>query len=122
MNAKGTPTSFACCTTDLVGNAYGGGANGKIYIVQENLVIKMIDSGQKSDGFVGALVYTNNLLIAGYQGGSIRMYNTDNIKDVLCIQVFYVGYQVRALDMKDGLVIVGLRNGNIEELSVEDGS
>ena len=109
-------TSFACCTSDTEGHAFGGAANGLIYRVQGNTVVGTIDKHQQ-DGFVGAIVHSTRL-IAGSKGGLICLYNTDGGGSE-CMWAFSVGSLPRAIDMKMGQIIVGLRNGNILELEVE---
>ena len=50
---KGEQTSFGCCTSDINGTCYAGGANSKIYLWKGNAFVSTLNKHNK--GFIAAI-------------------------------------------------------------------
>jgi WD40 repeat protein len=107
-------TSFSCVAWDDKGHAYTGGANSKIYVWNAEGEKDRNCTGTISvhkGGFICSIIYTDcgKLLSGGKDGDvheidvaggtSIRHWSFDNL--------------VRAVDLCNGNLLVGLRDGTI---------
>lgn len=105
-------TSFSCVAWDADGKAYGGGANAKIYIFDkaERKCVGTIDAHK--DGFICALTYVDGKLFSGGKDGQVCCIDTASMQ---VTKTWDFNNLVRAIDFKDGNLLVGLRNGSIME-------
>ena len=116
-------TSFSCVAADDNGIFYGGGANRggpKIYIWggDDGRTCQGTMDGHHSKGFICSLRFVGGNLFSGGKDGKVNMYNTS---DLQCTQTWQFDSLVRAVDYKDGNLIVGLRDGTIKGV-MADGS
>jgi len=107
-------TSFACVTADDQGNCYAGAANSLVYVWNGNSCKKAVGFNDK--GFIGAINWVDGKLYTGGRDGKVCIIDTDSMT---CIEAIDFGMLPRALDVKDGNLIVGLRNGSIVQCNIE---
>ena len=107
-------TSFACCTADDQGRCYAGGANALIYVWAGNSCQKTL--GFHESGFIGALNWVEGKLYSGGKDGRVCIIDTNTME---CCEAISFGILPRAVDVQNGCMVVGLRNGSIVECNVE---
>ena len=105
---------FACCTSDDQGNMYAGAANSLIYVYGGNQPRKAI--GFTGKGFIGAINWVEGKLYAGSRSGMVSVIDSASME---CLENIDFGMLPRAIDAKDGNLIVGLRNGSIVQCNLE---
>lgn len=113
---SGNPmTSFAAVTADDEGNAYAGASNSLIYKWAGNSCKGTWDlHGDRC--FVGAIVWIDGVLYSGARDGRVNMINPGDMSVTKC---FDFGCLPRAIDVKDGQLVVGLRTGAIVTCNLE---
>jgi hypothetical protein len=107
-------TNFACCTADDQGNCYAGGTNALIYVWAGNSCKKTF--GFHDKGFVGAINWVDGKLYSGGRDGRVCIIDPAAGE---CLEAIDFGMLPRALDVYNGNLIVGLRNGSIVECNLE---
>lgn len=108
---KGDATSHCCVAWDDAGNCYSGGANSNIYCWTGNELQKTYDV--HGDGFVCAIQWSGGKIVSGGKDGKIVISDpvtgkSEKEHDVKCL--------VRSVDMVDGKILAGLRDGSILEI------
>lgn len=98
--------------------AYGGGGNGLIYVYNGNSIKQTLDFHGEDSGFVGAINWVGGKLFSGSRDGKVLITDTSSMT---CIKGFQADALPRAIDSHLGKIVVGLRNGNIEEYDIESG-
>lgn len=98
--------SFASITYSDNSTCYAGTFNGKIYVFNGTATTKNVSVHK---GTVTAMCWSNGKLYTGGADYNLAIFD-DNLKK-LCS--FNLGSSPRAIDVKDGNIIVGLRNGSI---------
>lgn len=111
----GKPTSHCCTTWDEDGLCYTGGANSHIYIWEGRNLKSNYDVHGK--GFVCAIRYCEGKIVSGAKDGKVviscpKEQKAEREIDVNCL--------VRSVDMHNGNIIAGLRNGTIVEINSSD--
>jgi WD40 repeat protein len=102
-------TSFSCVTYDDQGVCYAGGANGSIYVWNGNTLTTTFKASNV--GFVGAIRWRDGKLYSGGKDGFVRQWNTSTLTEEWCSRDY--GALIRAIDVYNGKMLVGLRNGTI---------
>lgn len=110
FGTNGEQTSFSCAAYDDQGFAYTGGSNGSIYIWSGNTLKTTVKA---STGFVGALRWLNGKLYSGGKDGKVNIWATSGGELTLEGTIDFGGVLIRAIDVQDGTMLVGLRNGTI---------
>lgn len=108
------PTSFACVTADDTGLCYAGATNSLIYVYSGNACKKAV--GFHDKGFVGAINWVDGKLYTGGRDGKVCIIDPAAME---CISAIEFGMLPRALDVKDGNLIVGLMNGSIVQCNLD---
>lgn len=112
---KGKPTSHCCVTWDDNGMCYTGGANSHIYCWEGRDLSGHYDVHGR--GFVCAIRYVDGKIISGAKDGKVVISCPKEQKAERSIDV---GCLVRSVDMANGTIIAGLRNGTILEIDGSD--
>jgi WD40 repeat protein len=107
-------TSFACITCDDKGTAFAGAANSLIYVWAGNSCKQTL--GFHERGFVGAIVWIDGNLYSGGKDGRVNVIDCSNYSVTKCIDF---GCLPRAIDVRDGELVVGLRTGAIVKCNLE---
>ena len=107
--------SFACITADDKGTAYSGGTNAQVYLWNGN-TCKTTLAKHAPVGFVGAIMWNNGKLYSGGKDGRVVIVNTDTME---AEKAFTFGELIRAIDVKDNLMVVGLRTGSIIQTDLD---
>ena len=116
FGSNGEQTSFSCAAFDDQGNAYTGGANGLIYVWSGNTLKTTVKASE--GGFVGAMRWVDGKLYSGAKDGKVRIWNTAGGDLVEEGQVDFEGVLIRAIDVYNGKMLVGVRNGFIYEVDL----
>jgi WD40 repeat protein len=106
--------SFACVAYDDQGVCYTGGSDSLIY-VWGGRSLKQTLSFHKS-GFVGALRFTSGKLFSGGKDGVINMINTGTLTVEKSFD--FGGVLIRAIDVHNGEMLVGMRDGTIYTMDI----
>ena len=103
-------TSFSAVCWDTDGNCYTGGANSLIYKwnAEERSCVGTIKAHTK--GFVCSLTFQDGKLYSGGKDGFVHEIDVGSMESA---NSWDFGNLVRAVDVKDGNLLVGLRNGDI---------
>ena len=112
---KAKMTSHACVTYDEKGTAYSGGANSYIHCWRNRQLAKAYKV--HDSGFVGAIKVFEDKIYSGGKDGSIIVSNPNNGSIERTVQV---GSLIRAIDFRDGNILVGDFDGRIMEVSPDD--
>jgi WD40 repeat protein len=113
----GPMTSHAAVTSDDKGTAYSGASNSGIYCWRGNTLFKVLYVHDK--GFIGSINWVDGKLYSGGRDGNVCITNTETYE---CEKKISFGVLPRALDVKDNMMVVGLRNGSIIECNMDDSS
>ena len=108
-------TSHAAVTADDKGTFYTGASNSGIYCWRGNTLFKVLYVHEK--GFVGSITWIEGKLYSGGRDGNVCITNTESFE---CEKKITFGVLPRALDVKDNMMVVGLRNGSIIECNMDD--
>ncbi len=115
---KGDATSHACVAMDNEDRAYTGGCNSKIYVWQAGgRELEKTWSTHKG-GFICTIRWVNGTLVSGGKDGNVIVTDTATGNATATINF---GGLVRAVDVNNGNLLVGLRSGDIYECS-QDGN
>ena len=112
---NGKPTTHCCIAFDGEGNAYTGGANSHIYCWKGRELNKNYDVHGK--GFVCAIRYLDGKVYSGAKDGRVVISNPESGEAERTIET---GCLVRSVDMADGTILAGLRDGSIIEIESSD--
>ena len=102
-------TSFACATWDADGVCYTGGSNGSIYIWGGDDGRTCEGTIKAHKGFVSAIAFRDGKLYSGGKDGKLNVIDT-NTKQIESTQEFSF---IRAIDVANGKMLVGQRDGTI---------
>jgi WD40 repeat protein len=119
FGSAGEATSFACCAYDDQGTAYTGGANGSIYVWSGNSLSSTFKA--HDGGMVGALRWVEGTLYSGGKDGTLKVWSAGNFT-APSQTIDFAGVLVRAIDVKGGNAVVGMRDGTIYEVNLASGS
>ena len=111
-------TSFAAITADDQGCAYAGSAKGNVYVWAGNKVKTIYSFHDPSKGFVGSVMWNNGKLYSGGSDGCIKVVDTSTGEGITS---YDFGSLPRAIDVKDNLLLTGLRTGSIVETNMDTG-
>ena len=115
-------TSFSCVAACDQGKFYSGGANrggAKIYIWggDDGRTCEGTMDGHHDKGFICAMRFVEGNLFSGGKDGKVNMYN---LSDKSCTKSWQFDSLVRAVDWKDGSLVVGTRDGTITGVMADD--
>lgn len=113
--SKGKQTSHSCVTYDEKGTCYTGGANAKIHIWRNRQLAKAYQVHGK--GFVGAIKVFDGKVFSGGKDGNVIISDPNSGEAERTIEL---GHLIRAIDYKDGLIVVGDKAGTISEITEDD--
>lgn len=65
---------------------------------------------------VGAIIWVGGKLYSGGADGRVNVYDTGSME---CTKTFMYGNLIRAIDVKDNLMVVGLYTGSIIETNLD---
>lgn len=111
-------TSFACAAYDSSGLCYTGGCNSQIYVWEGRELKKTIPAHK--GGFICALRHCQGKLYSGGKDGFVSI--TDCNSHQVERQISFDGILIRAIDVMGTKAIIGLRNGTIYELDINNPS
>lgn len=111
FSGKGDATSFACADYDNNGVVYAGGANGMVYVWPTR---ELSGCFKAHDGFVSALFCDGNRVYTGGKDGVVQHFDVSDATHALKDK-WNVGSLIRAVDVKDGNILVGTKDGDIIE-------
>lgn len=113
--AKGKATSHACCAYDTNGVAYTGGANALIHCWKNRQLAKTYKV--HGAGFIGAIKVFDGQVYSGGKDGNVIISNPNTGQAERIIEI---GNLIRAIDFKDGMIVVGDKDGTISEINADD--
>lgn len=113
---KGEMTSFACVAYDDNGVCYTGGCNSKIYVWGQKELSSTIDAHK--GGFICALRFVSGKLYSGGKDGNLVITNTTSLQVEKSIS--FGGVLIRAIDVVGTKALVGLRDGTIYNLDLNN--
>ena len=111
-------TSHACAAYDQHGTVYTGGCNSKIFVWKNREVCGILDHHGKG-GFISAICVSEGLLVSGSRDQTVCVFHLD---EGVLMHRFKVESLVRAIDIMNNKMLVGLRSGKILEFYSIDGS
>jgi WD40 repeat protein len=111
---KADRTGFACITSDDQGNAFAGAANSLIYKIAGNSTKDTFSFHER--GFIGAIVWISGMLYSGGRDGRVNVIDASSMEVQKCIDF---GCLPRAIDIRDGELVVGLKTGAIVQCNLE---
>ena len=114
---KNKMTSFSCATWDDQGICWTGGSNSLVYGWGKNR--KCIGTiAAHGKGFVCTINFVSGMLLSGGKDGDVHELDTAG----MCSKrKWSFNNLIRAIDCKDGTLLVGLRNGTITQRPCGDG-
>ena len=104
----GEQTSFACAAFADNGLIFAGGANGLIYVWNGSSLKQTLSFHQ---GFVGAIRFSEGKIYSGGKDGNLNIIDPNSLQ--LQKTLNFNGILIRAIDVKGGEALVGLRSGSI---------
>lgn len=98
--------TFCCLTYGIDGSCYAGGTDGKIYLFQNGALTNTFAA---HTGLIHALSWADDKLLSGGQDKILNVFDMNLVKE----SSTSLPAIPRALDMHNGVVLAGLRNGTI---------
>lgn len=116
FGGKGEQTSFACVTADDQGMFYTGGCNSQIYAWKDRQCQGTLSAHK--GGFICSIRWVKGTLYSGGKDGNVVISDCASMSVKNSISFNNL---IRAIDVKHGNMLVGLRNGTINHCPI-DGS
>lgn len=109
--------SHCVCASDHEGNFYTGGANGDVFVWTNHVFVKNISAHK--GGFVSSIRFVDYKLYTGGKDGDIKIW-TGLGEDITCEHTISFGSMIRAIDCRDGYLLVGTRDGTLTVVGDEE--
>lgn len=120
FGAKGKITTFTSATFDNKGVCYSAGANGSIYVWDQQGQLDKVIKGHSSE--ITAMVHENGKLISGGRDKKILIHSvTDGGELTLEKTIDLDSSYPKSIDYFNGKILIGLRNGSIIEINESTG-
>ncbi len=117
FGGKGEQTSFACVTWDNKGNCFTGGCNSQIYHWVDRNCQGTVKAHKS--GFICSIRWMNDTLYSGGKDGQVVITDPSSMTVKSAIDF---GCLIRAIDVKDNNLLVGLRDGTIYQSDLSGGN
>lgn len=111
--SKGAITYFSCVTFDVEGTAYTAGANGGIYVWNDQGQLDKVLKAHSAEAT--ALIHESGKLISGGKDNKIVIYSAKGGEYTHEKSIDLESSFPKAIDYFNGKILVGLRNGYIYE-------
>jgi WD40 repeat protein len=117
FGTKGKITTFSSATFDSEGVCYAAGANGMIYVWDNQGQLDKVLKGHSSE--ITTIIHEQGKLISGGKDNQIIVYSTKSGEYTLEKSITIEGSYPKSLDYLNGKILVGMRDGSIWEINEE---